>query len=68
MTHIKDIDIRTEAEKKKDEKKALIVSEYCDLKKLHKEAAPHRLYKILAERHGMAYPTIRNYVREADKE
>lgn len=68
MTKIHEIDIRTEREKERDEKKALIVSEYCELKKLHKEASPHRLFKVLAERHGMAYPTIRDYVREANKE
>ena len=68
MTQIKDIDIRTEREKERDEKKALIVEEYCELKKLHKEASPHRLFKVLAERHGMAYPTIRDYVREAGQE
>lgn len=67
MTHIKDIDIRTDRQKERDEKKALIVEEYCELKKLHKEASPHRLYKVLAERHGLAYPTIRDYVVAADK-
>lgn len=68
MTHIKDIDIRTEREKERDEKKALIVAEYCELKKLHTDASPHRLFKVLADRHEMAYPTIARYVREANKE
>lgn len=68
MTHIKDVDIRTEREKERDAKKELIVNEYCELKKLHTAASPHRLYKVLAERHGLTYPTIRDYVNEANKE
>ena len=54
------IDVRTPAEKARDEKHAAICRAYLALTNQHPECKPHRLMSIVAKQYGMTVPGIKN--------
>lgn len=54
------IDTRTEREKARDAKHQQITNEYLEMANTMPGTASHRLFRILAERHNMTIPGIRN--------
>ena len=59
------IDLRTKAEKDREAKHKAICREFANLANATPQAAAHRLFKVIAERHGMTTPGIRGIVMKA---
>ena len=54
------IDVRTPAEKERDEKHKAICRDYLSLSNQHPDCKPHRLMSIVAKQYGMTVPGIKN--------
>lgn len=59
------IDTRTAYEKARDAKHSQICNEYLEFINTNPGAAPHRIFRIIAERYGMTIPGVRNVVIKA---
>lgn len=59
------IDLRTAKEKERDQKHAAICNEFLTLKNQMPNAATHRIFGLIADRHGMTIPGVRNIVIKA---
>lgn len=56
------IDTRTPIEKARDEKHQKICNEFLSLSNQMPECAPHRIFRIIAERVGMSVPGVKNII------
>lgn len=59
------IDPRTEAEKARTELHAAVCREYREFARQLPEASAHRLFGLVAQRHGMTVPGIRKIIIKA---
>lgn len=59
------IDLRTPREKERDTKHSQICNEFLTLRNQMPGAAPHRIFGLIADRHEMTIPGVRNIVIKA---
>lgn len=59
------IDIRTKSERERDAKHKAICNDYLTLSNEMAGVAAHRIFHVIAERHGMTIPGVRNIIIKA---
>lgn len=59
------IDLRTPREKERDQRHAAICNEFLTLTNQMPDAPTHRIFGLIADRHGMTIPGVRNIVIKA---
>lgn len=59
------IDLRTPKEKERDQRYATICNEFLELTNQMPDTATHRIFGLIADRHEMTIPGVRNIVIKA---
>lgn len=59
------VDLRTDKEKERDQKHSLIQNEYLAYANQMPGTPSHRIFGLLAKKHGMTIPGIRNILIKA---
>lgn len=57
------IDLRTPAEKERDERNARMAEQYKELRKQNPDASVQRICKAVAEQNGLSLPSVKNIMK-----